>query len=135
MGSDLRMDFIAVGQTTHLAARMEQLARPGTTLLSISTLKLAEGYVQVRPLGTMPIKGVAEHAEVFELAGPGSARTRLQAAAARGLTHFVGRQRELCRWASGQAQRSFANRRPNVRTSPKRTHGRFHDLIIVAAFA
>src|SRR5262249_36201952 len=51
VGSDLRMDYSAVGQTTHLAARMEQLARPGTTLLSGHTLKLAEGYVQVRPLG------------------------------------------------------------------------------------
>src|SRR5262249_23760148 len=67
----------------------------GSTLLSTHTLTLAEGYVQVRPLGAMPIKGVGEPVEVFELAGAGSARTRLQAAVARGLTQFVGRQREL----------------------------------------
>ena len=59
IGSDLRMDYSAVGQTTHLAARMEQLARPGTILISADTLKLAEGYVQVRPLGPVPVKGAA----------------------------------------------------------------------------
>src|SRR5262245_22181476 len=76
VGSDLRMDYSAVGQTTHLAARMEQLARAGTTLLSTHTLSLAEGYVQVRPLGAMPIKGIGEPVEVFEIAGAGSVRTR-----------------------------------------------------------
>jgi hypothetical protein len=65
------------------------LARPGATLLSSHTLKLAEGYVYVRALGAMPIKGVAEAIEVFELTGAGGARTRLQAAATRGLPHFV----------------------------------------------
>ncbi len=45
IGSDLRMDYTAVGQTTHLAARMEQLASPGTTRLTADTLRLAEGYV------------------------------------------------------------------------------------------
>ena len=95
IGSDLRMDYSAIGQTTHLAARMEQLARPGTTLLTPETLRLAEGFVQVRPLGAMPVKGMPQPLEVFELAGAGSVRTRLQAAAARGLTRFVGRQREL----------------------------------------
>jgi class 3 adenylate cyclase len=51
IGSDLRMDYTAVGQTTHLAARMEQLARPGSTLLTGDTLCLAEGFVAVKPLG------------------------------------------------------------------------------------
>ena len=51
IGSDLRMDYTAVGQTTHLAARMEQLATPGTILLTADTLRLAEGYVEVKPLG------------------------------------------------------------------------------------
>jgi class 3 adenylate cyclase/tetratricopeptide (TPR) repeat protein len=95
IGSDLRMDYSAIGQTTHLAARMEQLARPGTTLLTLETLRLADGYVQVRPLGPMPVKGVEQPVEVFELTGTGSARTRLQAAEVQGLTRFVGRQREL----------------------------------------
>ena len=95
IGSDLRMDYTAVGQTTHLAARMEQLASPGTTRLTTNTLALAEGFVQVRSLGPVPVKGVAEPVEIFELIGAGSARTRLQAARARGFTRFVGRDVEM----------------------------------------
>src|SRR5262245_10065011 len=60
IGSDLRMDYTAVGQTTHLAARMEQLATPGTIRITGETLRLAEGWVQVRPLGPMPVKGLAD---------------------------------------------------------------------------
>jgi class 3 adenylate cyclase/tetratricopeptide (TPR) repeat protein len=95
IGGDLRMDYTAVGQTTHLAARMEQLATPGTIRLTAHTLALAEGFVHVVPLGPVPVKGLAEPVEVFELAGPAAARTRLQAAAARGLSRFVGRDVEL----------------------------------------
>jgi class 3 adenylate cyclase/tetratricopeptide (TPR) repeat protein len=95
IGSDLRMDYTAVGQTTHLAARMEQLAAPGSTLLAPSSLQLAEGYVQVRTLGPMAVKGLAEPVEVYELTGASTARSRLQATAARGLTKFVGRGAEL----------------------------------------
>jgi class 3 adenylate cyclase/tetratricopeptide (TPR) repeat protein len=95
IGSDLRMDYSAVGQTTHLAARMEQLATPGSTRLTGDTLRLAEGFVQVVPVGPIPVKGLASPVEVFELAGPSASRTRLQAAAARGLTRFVGRGPEL----------------------------------------
>src|SRR5437764_13347063 len=62
--SDLRMDYTAVGQTTHLAARMEQTAAPGTTLLTAETLKLAEGHIQVQALGAMPVKGLSEPVEV-----------------------------------------------------------------------
>ena len=58
IGSDLRMDYTAVGQTTHLAARMEQLATPGTIRLTADTLRLAEGYIEVKPLGPMPVKGL-----------------------------------------------------------------------------
>src|SRR5262249_58732972 len=57
IGSDLHMDYTAVGQTTHLAGRMEQLARPGTTLITAHTLRLAAGYVEVAPLGPVPLKG------------------------------------------------------------------------------
>ena len=95
IGSDLRMDYSAVGQTTHLAARMEQLATPGSTRLTAETLRLAEGFVEVVPIGPVPVKGMASPVEVFELAGPSATRTRLQAAAARGLTRFVGRTQEL----------------------------------------
>jgi class 3 adenylate cyclase/tetratricopeptide (TPR) repeat protein len=95
IGSDLRMDYSAVGQTTHLAARMEQLATPGSTRLTGETLRLAEGFVQVVPIGPIPVKGLSAPVDVFELAGPSPTRTRLQAAAARGLTRFVGRGQEL----------------------------------------
>jgi class 3 adenylate cyclase len=95
IGSDLRMDYTAVGHTTHLAARMEQLADPGAIVISRDTLTLAEGVVHVTPLGPVPVKGLAEPVEVFELMGVGGARTRFQAAARRGLTRFVGRNAEL----------------------------------------
>jgi class 3 adenylate cyclase/tetratricopeptide (TPR) repeat protein len=95
IGSDLHMDYTAVGQTTHLAARMEQMAMPGSILITAEVLRLAEGYVQVAPLGPVPVKGLPEPAEVYEVTGPGPVRSRLQAAAARGLTRFVGRDAEL----------------------------------------
>jgi len=95
IGNDLHMDYSAVGQTTHLAARMEQLARPGTALLTADTLRLVEGYVEVKPLGPVPVKGLQEPIEVYELLRAGEVRSRLQAAVARGLTRFVGREAEL----------------------------------------
>src|SRR5262249_37509310 len=95
IGSDLRMDYSAVGRTTHLAARMEQLATPGGIQLTTETRRLAEGLVEVNPLGPVPIKGLTEPVEVFELVGAGTARTRLEAAARRGLTRFVGRNAEM----------------------------------------
>jgi class 3 adenylate cyclase/tetratricopeptide (TPR) repeat protein len=95
IGSDLHMDYTAVGQTTHLAARMEQLATPGTVLMTADTLRLAEGYVTVSPLGPKSVKGLAAAVEVYELTGAGPRRSRLQAAAARGLNRFVGREDEL----------------------------------------
>src|SRR5262245_36278901 len=95
IGNDLHMDYSAVGETTVLAARMEQLATPGTSRLSAATLGLVEGLVQVTPLGPVPVKGLAEPVEVFELVGASPLRRRLQAAATRGLTPFVGRQQEL----------------------------------------
>ena len=94
IGSDLRMDYTAVGQTTHLAARMEQLAAPGSTRLTADTLRLAEGFIDVKALGPVPVRGLAEPVEVYELVGLGTARTRLQVAARRGLSPFVGRDAE-----------------------------------------
>src|SRR5262245_1177807 len=95
IGSDLRMDYTAVGQTTHLAARMEQLAAPGSIRITAETLQLAEGFVQVTSLGPVPVKGLADPVDVFELTGAAVARTRLEVAARRGLTRFVGRNAEL----------------------------------------
>src|SRR5215472_2365616 len=95
IGNDLHMDYSAVGETTHLAARMEQLATPGSIRLTAATLRLVEGLVQVTALGPVPVKGLPEPVEVFELTGASTIRRRLQASAARGLTRFVGRQQEL----------------------------------------
>jgi class 3 adenylate cyclase/tetratricopeptide (TPR) repeat protein len=95
IGSDLHMDYTAVGQTTHLAARMEQMATPGTILLAPATLQLAEGYVQVAARGPVAVKGLPGPVAVYELAGVSAVRSRLQAAVARGLSRFVGRDAEL----------------------------------------
>jgi tetratricopeptide (TPR) repeat protein len=95
IGDDLHMDYSAVGQTTHLAARMEQLAAPGSIRLTADTLRLAEGFIRVTALGLVPVKGLAEPVAVWELVGVTALRRRLQAAVARGLSPFVGRQPEL----------------------------------------
>ncbi len=95
IGNDLHMDYTAVGQTTHLAARMEQLAVPGTIRLTSDTSRLAEGFIEVKALGPVPVKGLAEPVAVFELVGATAVRRRLQATAGRGLTRFVGRQTEV----------------------------------------
>src|SRR5262245_52865098 len=95
IGNDLYMDYSAVDQTTHLAARMEQLAAPGSILLTAAMLRLVEGLVRVQGLGPVPVKGLAEPVEVCELVGITALRRRLQAAVARKLSPFVGRQPEL----------------------------------------
>src|SRR5919109_1541967 len=87
-GNDLHMDYSAIGQTTHLAARMEQLATPGNILLTADTLRLVEGLVQVHDLGPIPVKGLVEPVEVAELVGVRALKRRLQASVARGLTRF-----------------------------------------------
>ena len=69
IGNDLHMDYSAVGETTHLAARMEQLATPGSIRLTAATLRLVEGLVRVTALGPVPVKGMPEPVEVFELTG------------------------------------------------------------------
>jgi class 3 adenylate cyclase len=105
IGGDLRMDYSAVGQTTHLAARLEQLASPGTTLVTAETLRLAEGHVEVAPRGAVPVKGLDAPVETYELVGAGPRRSRLAASGARGLTRLVGRDAELeqLRQALGRA--------------------------------
>jgi class 3 adenylate cyclase/tetratricopeptide (TPR) repeat protein len=95
IGSDLHMDYTAVGQSTHLAARMEQMATPGTILLAPATLQLAEGYIQVVARGPVAVRGWPDPVEVYELTGASALRSRLQATAARGFTRFVGRDPEM----------------------------------------
>ncbi len=95
IGSDLKMDYTAVGQTTHLAGRMEQMAMPGSIMMTADALRLAEDYVEVKPLGPVSVKGLSEQVEVYEVTGAGPVRSRMEAAAARGLSRFVGRDAEI----------------------------------------
>ena len=104
---DLHADYVPVGHSTNLAARMEQLAAPGSILVTAYTQKLTDGYFAFKDLGKTQIKGVEEPLNVYEVTGAGPLRTRLQVSAARrGLTRFVGRQREMeqLRYALTQAQ-------------------------------
>jgi class 3 adenylate cyclase/tetratricopeptide (TPR) repeat protein len=112
IGSDLHMDYTAVGQTTHLAARMEQMAEPGTILATAETVRLAEGYVEALPLGERAVRGLDTPVPVHVITGPGAARRRLEVAAARGLTRFVGRDAELA--LLGRAVAEAANGRGQV---------------------
>ncbi|HJY81269.1 MAG TPA: adenylate/guanylate cyclase domain-containing protein [Candidatus Binatia bacterium] len=103
---DLHTDYVPVGHSTNLAARMEQLAAPGSILVTEQTHKLTAGYFEFKALGTTQVKGVEEPLNVYEVLGAGPLRTRFQVAARRGLTQFVGRQSELeqMRRALEQAQ-------------------------------
>src|SRR5262245_10697352 len=87
---DLRLD----GVPTHIAKRVESLAAPGTILLTRDTLALAEGFVRVKTIGSVPLRGIAGPVEVYELEGVNT-RNRMHALAARGLSKFVGRQDEI----------------------------------------
>ena len=100
---DLHTDYVPVGHSTNLAARMEQLAAPGSILVTEYTHKLTDGYFAFKDLGQTQIKGVEEPLNVYEVLGAGPLRTKLQVAARRGLTRFVGRQSEL-----EQMQRALA---------------------------
>lgn len=93
IGDDLRMDYTAVGDTTNLAARMQQLARPGSVIVSETTHKLIEGFFEILDLGEQQVKG---HTPVraFEVLRPRGRRARLDVAVERGLTPLVGRERE-----------------------------------------
>ncbi|MGE0486671.1 MAG: adenylate/guanylate cyclase domain-containing protein [Gammaproteobacteria bacterium] len=95
IGDDLRMDYTAQGQTVGLAQRMEQLAAADSAYLTAATAKLVEGYVDLRALGDFTLKGVSEPLAVFELAGTGALRSRLDASRARGFSRFVGRGHEM----------------------------------------
>src|SRR5262249_17834518 len=95
ISNDLHMDYSAVGQTTHLAARMEQLATPGSILLTTDTLRLVEGLVQVTALGPIPVKGLPEPVESFELVRARALRGGCQARMGGGVTGLVGGETEL----------------------------------------
>src|SRR5712691_11708301 len=100
---DLHTDYVPVGHSTNLAARMEQLATPGTIVVSAYTQRLTDGYFAFKDLGPTQIKGVEESLNIYEVLSVGPLRTRLQVSARRGLTRFFGRQSEI-----DQLQRALA---------------------------
>jgi class 3 adenylate cyclase/tetratricopeptide (TPR) repeat protein len=95
IGDDLRMDYTAIGDTTNLAARMEKMARPGTTLVSMSTHRLVRDYFEFKSIGKVEVKGKADRQEAFELVKPSEVITRIEASVAKGLSRFVGRKNSM----------------------------------------
>ena len=95
VGNDLRVEFKAVGNTVNLASRMEGQAQPGTTYVTEDTFKLTEGLFRFEALGEKEIKGKKEPIKVYRAIAPSTSRTRFDVSAERGLTSFVGREREL----------------------------------------
>jgi class 3 adenylate cyclase len=106
IGDDLRMDYTAQGQPVGLAARVQQLAEPGTVLLTENTARLVEGFCILSDAGVRSVKGVSAPIRVLELSAMGPARTRLDAAGRRGLTRLIGRDTELT-WLEGILARSI----------------------------
>ena len=121
IGSDLRMDYTAVGDTTNVAARLQQGADPGRILIPKATHRLVEGFFHLRSVGEVVLKGKTEPIRAWDVLGARAARTRLEVEAERGLTPLVGRERELRALAecfekarSGQGQVVFLVGEPGI---------------------
>ena len=95
IGDDLRMDYTAVGDTTNLAARMENSAEPGTVLVSKNTYKIAGDFFKFKSCGKLSVKGKESPQEAFRLIGKSDVETRIAASAAKGLSRFVGRENSI----------------------------------------
>jgi class 3 adenylate cyclase/tetratricopeptide (TPR) repeat protein len=95
LGNDLRVDFKAVGDTVNLASRVENLAEPGATYVTEETFKNTEGFFRFEARGTHDIKGKKAPVKLFRVIAPSSRMTRFDVSAERGLTPFIGRDREL----------------------------------------
>jgi len=95
IGDDLRMDYTAVGDTTNLAARMENLAEPGTILISGSTFRLVKTYFQIESIGKVDVKGKKDQQPVYKLTGVSGINSRLDASRDRGLIEYIGRKKEI----------------------------------------
>jgi class 3 adenylate cyclase len=96
--------YTAIGHTVGLAQRMEALAEPGKAYLTEHAAELARGYFDLQDLGEFEIKGASRPVQVFELAGVGHARSRLDLAQERGFSRFVGREQEMEKLEAALAQ-------------------------------
>ena len=101
---DLHTDYVPVGHSTNIAARLEQLAAPGSTLVTEQTHKLTEDYFDFKALGQTQVKGVSAAFNVYELIDAGPLRIKLEVSARRGLSRFVGREREIDQLEQALAQ-------------------------------
>jgi hypothetical protein len=113
IGDDLRMDYTAQGQTVGRAARMEQLAEPGTTYLTEYTGAVVSGYFELEDLGPSKLKGSADSLRIFALRGLGALRSRLDLSRARGFSKFAGRADEMATLEAG-LERAIAGSRQVV---------------------
>lgn len=95
LGNDLRIEFKAVGDTVNTASRVQDLAEPGSTLVTEETIRRVEGFFRFEALGERQLKGKKESIRVYRIVAPSSSRTRFDVSAEKGLTPFVGREREL----------------------------------------
>ena len=95
IGDNLRMDYTAVGDTTNLAARLQQLAEPNQIPVSESTHQTVEGYCNTNFLGEKPVIGIREPVRAWEVLSGRGSRTRLEIEAESGLTPFIGRRTKL----------------------------------------
>ena len=95
LGNDLRLEFKAVGDTVNMASRMEGLAEPGTTYITEHTFRLTEGFFRFEALGEKSVKGKKEPIKTYRVIAPSTRRTRFEVSAERGLTPYIGREREL----------------------------------------
>jgi len=95
IGDDLRMDYTAIGDTTNLAARMENAARPGSVLVTKNIHRLVKDFFECTSVGMVKVKGKEEPLEAYELVKAGEVETRFGASVAKGLTKLVGRGREM----------------------------------------
>jgi predicted ATPase len=95
LGNDLRVEFKAVGDTVNLASRVESLALPGATYVTEETFRLTEGLFRFEALGQKEVKGKKEPVPIYRVIAPSTRRTRFDVSAERGLTPFVGREKEL----------------------------------------
>jgi len=92
---ETRAEYVPIGHSASVAARLQAFAAPGSVVISEAACKLVEGYFVLKPLGPARIKGVSEPVNIYEVTGLGPLRTRLQRSAGRGMSKFVGREREM----------------------------------------